>query len=116
MKIFVIMPFSKTTERHNKRYWDDFFKKVRDIISLNKYETIKKLFGVSDFEVHRASAPQGNIIKSILRDLTKSDIVIAILTDHNANVLYELGIRHTQSPGTIMLCEESQDIPFDLYN
>jgi hypothetical protein len=74
------------------------------------------MFDVSAFKIHRASAPQGNIVKSILKDLKESDIVIAVLTDHNANVFYELGIRHTQSNKTLMLCEESQNIPFDLKN
>jgi hypothetical protein len=114
MKIFVIMPFSKTTETHDKKYWDYFFRKVSDIIRRKNYVTIKKLFNVPEFQIHRASAPQGNIIGSILKDLKESDIVIAVLTDHNPNVFYELGIRHTQCKKTIMLCEESQDIPFDL--
>jgi len=116
MKVFVIMPFSKTTEKHDKKYWDYFFDKVYDIIRIKNYETIKQLFNVSDFEIFRASAPQGSITGSILKDLKQSDIVIAVLTDHNPNVFYELGIRHTQSNKTVMLCEESQKIPFDLSN
>lgn len=110
------MPFSKTTEKHGKKYWDCFFNKVRDIIREKNCETIKKLFNVADFQIDRASAPQGNITGSILKDLKESDIVIAVLTDHNPNVFYELGIRHTQSNKTVMLCEESQRIPFDLSN
>ena len=116
MKIFVIMPFSKTTEKHTKKYWNYFYEKIKDIISKNNYDTIKNLFNVSNLKIFRASAPQGNITKDILKDLKESDIVIAVLTDRNANVFYELGIRHTQSKKTIMLCEESQTIPFDLYN
>jgi hypothetical protein len=110
------MPFSKTAERHDKKYWDCFFDKVNNIIGIKNYETIKELFKVQDFQIHRASAPQGNITKSILKDLKESDVVIAVLTDHNPNVFYELGIRHTQSNKTVMLCEESQKIPFDLSN
>jgi hypothetical protein len=116
MKIFAIMPFSKTTERHDKGYWDYFYGKVCDIIHKKHYDTIKQLFDVPDFQITRASAPQGNVTKSIVKDLKESDIVIAVLTDHNPNVFYELGVRHTQSNKTIMLCEESQKIPFDLSN
>ena len=116
MKIFVIMPFSKTTEKHTKKYWDYFFKKIQYIIRRKNHKTLKKLFNAREIKVYRASAPQGNIAKSILRDLKESDIVIAVLTDRNPNVFYELGIRHTQSKKTIMLCEESQKIPFDLSN
>ena len=114
MKIFVIMPFSETTVTHDEKYWDCFYKKVCDIVRIKNYETIKNLFNVPDFEIYRASAPQGNITKSILIDLKESEVVIAILTDQNPNVFYELGIRHTQSNKTIMLCEKSQKIPFDL--
>jgi hypothetical protein len=110
------MPFSKTTDKHEEKYWNYFFDSVHNIIRAKNYEIIKKMFKVPDFEISRASAPQGNIIGSILKDLIESDIVIAILTDRNPNVFYELGIRHTQSNKTIMLCEESQDIPFDLKN
>jgi hypothetical protein len=116
MKIFVIMPFSKTTEKHTKKYWDYFFKKIHYIIRRKNHKTLKKLFNAREIKVYRASAPQGNIAKSILKDLKESDIVIAVLTDRNPNVFYELGIRHTQSKKTIMLCEESQKIPFDLSN
>lgn len=110
------MPFSKTNEKHDKKYWDYFFNRVYNIIREKNYETIKKLFNVADFQICRASAPQGNITGSILKYLKESDIVIAVLTDHNPNVFYELGIRHTQSTKTLMLCEESQKIPFDLSN
>jgi hypothetical protein len=109
------MPFSETTEKHHKKYWDYFYKKLCIVINENR-ETIKKIFNVSGLEIHRASAPQGNIVGSIVRDLKESYIVIAVLTDRNPNVFYELGIRHTQSKRTIMLCEESQKLPFDLYN
>ena len=116
MKIFVIMPFSKTTEKHTKKYWDYFFKKIQYIIRRKNYKTLKKLFKAREIKVDRASAPQGNIAKSILKDLKESDIVIAVLTDRNPNVFYELGIRHSQSNKTIMLCEESQKIPFPFLN
>ena len=109
------MPFSKTEGKHDKKYWDYFFSRIESICKKNQ-ETIEKMFNVTTFKIHRASAPQGNIVKSILKDLKDSDIVIAVLTDHNANVFYELGIRHAQTNKTIMLCEESQDIPFDLKN
>ena len=117
MKIFVIMPFSQTTEKHTEKYWDEFYKSIYQIIKEKNFNIIKSLFGVDDFELYRASAPQGNIVKGIIKDLIESDIVISILTDHNPNVFYELGIRHTQpNKNTIMLCEDVISIPFDLKN
>jgi hypothetical protein len=44
-----------------------------------------------------------------------SDIMIADLTVHNANVLYELGIRHTARRGlTILLSDVQYKLPYDL--
>lgn len=116
LEIFVIMPFSETTEKHNQEYWDEFYANIMDIIYRKSEEKIKKLFNASEIKLHRASAPQGNIVKSILRNLKDSAIVISILTDQNPNVFYELGIRHAVSNKTIMLCEKPQKIPFDLAN
>ena len=44
-----------------------------------------------------------------------SDIVIADLSEGNANVFYELGIRHAlHKCSTILIIQEGYDIPFDL--
>ena len=116
MKIFVIMPFSQTTEKHTEQYWNDFYSNIYKILKEKNNDEVKKILNVNDFEVFKASAPQGNIVKNIIKNLIKSDIVIAILTDYNPNVFYELGIRHTQSSKTIMFCETAVRIPFDLNN
>lgn len=49
-----------------------------------------------------------------METIESSDIVIAILTDFNANVWYELGIRHTLKSGTLMFLQEGQKVPFDI--
>ena len=43
-----------------------------------------------------------------------ADLVLAVLTDFNTNVWYELGIRHALRKGTIMVIEERQKLPFDI--
>lgn len=116
LKIFVIMPFSETSDDHPEQYWDKFYNRVYNLIRQKHYERIKKWFNTLDIEIYRAVTPQGNMVRKILKDLKESYIVIAILTDKNPNVFYELGIRHTQSIRTIMLCQKSQKIPFDLKN
>lgn len=116
LKIFVIMPFSETSDDHSEQYWDKFYNRVYNLIRQKHYERIKKWFNTLDIEIYRAETPQGNMVKKILKDLKGSYIVIAILTDKNPNVFYELGIRHAQSIRTIMLCQKSQKIPFDLKN
>lgn len=53
-------------------------------------------------------------MKAIVNDLVNSDLVLAVLTDYNPNVLYELGARHSLKHGTIMMLERGQKIPSDI--
>jgi O-acetyl-ADP-ribose deacetylase (regulator of RNase III) len=47
--------------------------------------------------------------------LLKSDVVVVDITTLNANVLYELGIRHTaKRSGTVILRRENDPIPFNI--
>jgi hypothetical protein len=57
----------------------------------------------------------GNIRVDMFRRLLTADLVIADLSIHNANVFYELGIRHAlRSHGTFMLRSDSDSFPLDL--
>ncbi len=102
-RCFVIMPFSKTTDVHTKEYWTEFFE-----------EFIKPTVENLNYECVRSAARPKNIIKGILEELVGADIVLAVLTDNNPNVWYELGTRHAIRSGTIMIIEEGQRIPFDI--
>jgi hypothetical protein len=63
-----------------------------------------------------AIAQAGNIRVDMFQMLIAYDLVIADVSIHNANVFYELGIRHGLRPnGTILIRFESEgDVPFDL--
>lgn len=102
-RCFVIMPFSETTEKHPASYWDNFFSKF-----------VKPSIEGLGYSCSRSKAQPSNIIKDILKELIDADLVLAVLTDFNANVWYELGIRHTLRKGTIMVIEEGQKLPFDI--
>jgi tetratricopeptide (TPR) repeat protein len=57
----------------------------------------------------------GNIRADMFRRLLTADIVVADLSIHNANVFYELGIRHAlRNHGTVMLRCNAEKFPFDL--
>ena len=57
----------------------------------------------------------GTITQNIVRHLAEDDLVIADLSNHNWNVAYELGIRHTLMKGrTVLLCDEKSDLKFDI--
>jgi hypothetical protein len=105
-KCFVIMPIrqSGTPEyRHYRALYDNVIR-----------TTISNL----GYEVKRADDYQksGSITKEIILHLAQSDLVIADLTSLNANVFYELGVRHAlRGTGTIMILDEKETtIPFDI--
>lgn len=101
-KCFVIMPFSKTSDKHDELYWNKFFELIQQTMESNS------------FECKRSEIGPYSISSNIVSNLEESDIVVAVLTDFNANVWYELGIRHTLRQGTIMLLQNDQKPPFDI--
>jgi len=56
----------------------------------------------------------GSFIKDILDSIYGAHIVIADLTGQNPNVFYELGVRHSLRPRTILIAQNVDDIPSDL--
>jgi hypothetical protein len=102
-RCFVIMPFSGTSKRHSQEYWTRFFT-----------DFIKPSVENLGYECERSIARPRHIIRDILTQLAESDIVLAVLTDFNPNVWYELGVRHTLKNGTIMIIEEGNKPPFDI--
>lgn len=101
-KCFVIMPFSETTDKHTEQYWTGFYDIIHKIMENNNYDCKKSEIGPYDIFSH------------IVENIEIADIVIAVLTDYNANVWYELGIRHTLKSGTVMLLQDDQNVPFDI--
>jgi len=56
----------------------------------------------------------GIITGQLLAAVADSDLVVADLTDHDANVFYELAIRHAAQRPVVQLIDSSQRPPFDL--
>jgi len=101
---FVIMPFSSTSTC-NEEEWAFIFEKV----------VKPSIEGAGlDYTCRRSVATRGNIVGAILRDLNDSHVILADLTDRNANVFYELGVRHALKDCSILIAQKSEDIPFDL--
>jgi hypothetical protein len=61
-------------------------------------------------------AQPGQITMQIAEHLNSADVVIADLTGPNANVMYELGVRHAIGKPFILMAEEGQALPFDVMN
>lgn len=57
----------------------------------------------------------GNIREDMFEQLVSADLVVADVSIHNANVFYELGIRHAaRSRATVLIRASVDEVPFDL--
>jgi hypothetical protein len=100
--VYVIMPVSATVS-HSEQEWADIFSEV-----------FSPVFRDCGYVCERAFPSSGNLIKSIITQLRTSWLVLADLTDRNANVFYELGVRHSLSKRTILVSQDPTHIPSDL--
>ena len=98
------MPFSESSEDHDEKYWTNHFE------SFLKMEIEK----VSNLHAQRSDELRADILKQIILNLYDSFIVVADLTDRNANVYWELGVRQSLKVKTITIAEEGTKLPFDV--
>lgn len=96
-KAFVIMPF------------DPEFTPIFE-------QLIKPALEESGYDVRRADSffDQENIIRDIVRGISKASLVIAELTVPNPNVYYELGLCHGLKIPAVLIAQSIDVIPFDL--
>ena len=101
---FVIMPFSKTTVEHTEEYWTRHFESfLKPLIEENR-----------NLEARRSQPLRGDLVRQIITDLVVSPVVVADLTDNNANVFWELGVRQSFKHGTVTIAQTGTRLPFDL--
>ena len=104
-KCFIIMPFGGDDDVTARQF-------------MGVYQSIlKPAAEIAGYVVSRADTKQmpGNITADIINDLASADIVIADLTGGNANVFFELGIRHVlRRSGTVHVVDRNSKIPFDV--
>jgi hypothetical protein len=94
---FVIMPFG-----------GDFDLIYTDFIKATLEATGYKVRRADDLDNHRA------ILKDIIAGISTADLVVADLTESNANVYYELGISHAFEKRVILLTQDVDELPFDI--
>lgn len=92
-----LMPF---TETWSERVWK---RAVRPAISDAGYTPMR----ADDMYGH-------DVMEDIWNMILKSEVVIADITNRNANVFYELGIAHALGKRVILMTQSVGDIPFDL--
>lgn len=104
---FVLMPFGEKPDETGRII--DFDAVYRNII-----EPAVRTSGLEPIRADEEKAG-GIIHKAMYERLMLCDYAIADLTTANANVLYELGIRHGIRPhSTIMMFGEGTRLPFDV--
>ena len=79
-------------------------------------EHIKPVVESAGLDCRRADDIFDNnpIMDDIWKNIYHSKLVIADLTDRNANVFYELGMCHTLGKEVILITQNEDDIPFDV--
>ena len=81
-KIFVIMPFSEKTDSYPKGYFDEVFNSL-----------IVPAASDAGYIAQTANKKGSDIIhKTIVNNIYHAEIILADLTEHNPNVLFELGL------------------------
>jgi hypothetical protein len=111
-KCFVIIGYEKKTSYANGK---------QRLLDLDQTFTIliKPVFDALGIDCYRAIDKNltGSIDKLMLEEIKEADIALVDLSTLNANVMWELGVRHALKPRyTIMICEKEQmsSIPFDV--
>lgn len=103
---FVIMPFTEREEAHETGFFTEVFEHL-----------LTPAATAAGFTVSTARRPGSDVIQStIVNDLLAADLVLADLTEHNPNVLFELGMRmHEDKPVALVRAKGTRQI-FDVDN
>jgi hypothetical protein len=99
------MPFSETPSK-SKDTWEKMYTEIfRPIINKSKF----------GYECKRSESDHGSFTKDIVINLRDAYLVLADITDLNANVMWELGVRHSLSKRTIIVARDDfiSQIPSD---
>lgn len=76
---------------------------------------LKPILLEMEFEVFvpQEMPDSGSITKTVLQHILNDDLVIANLTELNANVVYELATRHAARKPVVCIAERGTQLPFD---
>ena len=56
----------------------------------------------------------GSIISHIRSQITQSDLMVAVVSEENGNVYYEIGLAHCQKKTVVLLTADPSTLKFDL--
>lgn len=80
------------------------------------YETLREASAAAGMRCQRADDIWKNehILDDVLELIWTARVVVADLTDRNANVFYEAGIAHTIGRDVVLTTQNMEHVPFDL--
>ena len=106
LKAFVIMPFTEKSADRPKGFFEEVLRSLITPAALD-----------AGFNVETANRQGSDVIQStIVNDLLEADLVIADLTDHNPNVLFELGLRMMEDKPVALIKAVGTGKVFDVDN
>jgi hypothetical protein len=95
---FVMMPFAEPLGGYYATLYEPAIKKA----GLTPLRADTDIFGT------------GKIIDQIWAGINNAKVLVAELTNRNANVLYELGIAHALRKPVVLISSNEEDVPYDL--
>jgi hypothetical protein len=100
---FVLSPIGKEDSPIRKHANDLFDCILKPVVERNGYN------------IERADKIEesGIITHQIMERIVNADLIIAVLTDYNPNVFYELALCHVARKPFIQMIQKDQEIPFD---
>lgn len=105
-RCFVVMPFSERLSNRPKGFFEEVFDSL-----------IKPAAEAAGFDVATANKDGSDVIQStIINELMDADLVIADMTDHNPNVMFELGLRMSQEKPIAIIKTSDTGRIFDVDN
>lgn len=104
MDCFVISPIGSEGSEIRKRSDEVLEYIIKDAVEPLGYKVIRA----------DTISESGIITSQIIEKIVESDLVIADLTGHNANVFYELAIRHLVKKPFLQMIQDGEVIPFDV--
>src|SRR5579864_1458600 len=106
LKAFVIMPFVERDSKHPAGFFQEV---LRSLITPAARD--------SKFTVKTANRQGSDLIQStIVNDLLEADLVVADLTEHNPNVMFELGMRMAEDKPVVLIKAQGTGPLFDVDN
>jgi hypothetical protein len=95
--VFVLMPFDKK--------FDDLFQGIEKAATKANARAER---------VDKQNINDKDVIKMILQQIDKAEILVAVTSDNKPNVFYEIGLAHAIRKHVVLLTKNTKEIPYDL--